>query len=155
MVIVTGWQELKNSGDIENLLDTFGGFHDSCLKELYMWTESYVDDNLSMGMSIEELDTNVRILFQRQYRNPSAIELLFEGVTQFHIVPSPINYDSIIYDAKLILHEGLFYWADNYDWEPGDTTFVSNSWISSERLKWRDVSSWMGEQNRYGVIRPE
>ena len=145
------WIEVKDSKDIENLLDIFGGFHDSCLKELYMWTESYVDENLSMGMSTE-LDTNVRILFQRQYRDPSAIELLFEGVTQFHIVPSPINYDSIIYGAKLILHEGLFYWADEYDWEPEDCTLDTNSWISAKSLKWCDKSSWMGKQNRYGVI---
>jgi len=58
----------------------------------------------------------VRILFQRQYCDPSAIKLLFEGVTQFHIVPS----HSIIYDAKLILHNGIFYWAGNYDWDPED-----------------------------------
>ena len=45
------WIEVKDSKDIEILLDKFGGFHDSCLKELYMWTESYVDENLSMGMS--------------------------------------------------------------------------------------------------------
>lgn len=72
------WNELNDSNDIEKLLKTFGGFHDSCLKELYMWTESYVDENLSMTMSID-LDTNVRILFQRQWDNPSAIELLFDG----------------------------------------------------------------------------
>lgn len=148
------WIEVKDSKDIENLLDKFGGFHDSCLKELYMWTESYVDENLSMGIS-PELDTNVRILFQRQFHDPSAIELLFEGVTQFHIVPSPINYDSIIYDAKLILHKGLFYWADDYDWEPEDYSLDTNSWISAKRLKWRDASSWMGKQNRYGVINKE
>lgn len=93
------WIEIKDSKDIENLLDKFGRFHDSCLKELFMWTESYVDENLSMGMSTE-LDTNVRILFQRQYHDPSAIEILFEGVTQFHVVPSPINYDSIIGKTK-------------------------------------------------------
>ena len=79
------WIEVNDSEDIENLLEKFGGFHDSCLKELFMWTDSYVDENLSMGVSAE-LDTNVRILFQRQFRDPSAIELLFEGVTQFHIV---------------------------------------------------------------------
>ena len=119
-----------------------------------MWTDSYVDGNLSMGVS-PELDTYVRILFQRQFRDPSAIELLFEGVTQFHIVPSPINFDSIIYDAKLILHKGLFYWADAYDWEPEDYSLHTNSWISAKSLKWRDASSWMGKQNRYGVINKE
>ena len=148
------WIEVKDSKDIENVLDIFGGFHDSCLKELYMWTESYVDEDLSMGMWVE-LDTNVRILFQRQYRDPSAIELLFEGVTQFHIVPSPINYDSIIYDVKLILHKGLFYWADDYNWDPEDYTLDTNSWISAKSLKWRDASTWMGKQNRYGVVTKE
>ncbi|WP_339147191.1 MULTISPECIES: hypothetical protein [unclassified Sutcliffiella] len=148
------WKELKDRNDIYNLLETFGEFHDSCLKELYMWTESYVDESLSMGMSTD-LDTNVRILFQRQNDNPSAIELLFEGVTQFHIVPSPINYDPVIYEAKLILHEGYFYWADDLDWEPNTYTQGANSWISAKNLKWRDVSSWMGKRNRYGLITPD
>jgi hypothetical protein len=104
-------------------------------------------------MSISpELGTNVRILFQRQFRDPSAIELLFEGVTQFHIVPSP---DSIIYGAKLILHEGFFYWADDDGWELEDYTLSTNNWISAESLRWREVSSWMGKQNRYGVINKE
>ena len=61
------WIEVKDSKGIENLLEKFGGFHDSCLKELYMWTDSYVDENSSMGVS-PELDTNVQILFQRQFR---------------------------------------------------------------------------------------
>nr|WP_106779122.1 hypothetical protein [Lysinibacillus timonensis] len=143
------WFEIKNNKDIENLLQTFGGFHDSCLKELYMWTESYVDDNLSMSPVPE---TNVRILFQRQYHNPSAIELLFKDVAQFHIVPSPDNYDSIIYDAKLILHKGLLYWANDYNWEPENSMLTETSWLSAKSIKWRDVSSWMGKENRYGLI---
>jgi hypothetical protein len=148
------WKELKDNNDIDNFIDAFGGFHDSCLKELYMWTESYVDENLSMGMSAD-LDTNVRILFQRQCSNPSAIELLFEGVTQFHIVPSPINHDRIIYEAKLILHEGLFYWAVGDEWEPNNFNQGTNSWISARNLKWRDVSLWMGKRSRYGLITPD
>lgn len=154
MVIFMEWKELKDRNDINSLLVTFGGFHDSCLKELYMWTESYVDEDLSMSMSTD-LDTNVRILFQRQYDSPSAIEMLFEGVTQFHIVPSPINYDPVIYEAKLFLHEGYFYWADDYDWESNNLTQGANSWISAKNLKWRDVSSWMGKKSRYGLITPD
>ncbi len=142
------WVDVKNNKDIEDVLDKFGYFHDSCLKELYMWTDSYVDENLSMSVS-PELDTNARMLFQRQANNPSAIELLFEGVTQFHIVPSV----SIIYDAKLILHNELLYWTDDFDWEPGANRNGTNSWIAAKSLKWRDVSSWMGKQNRYGVMK--
>ncbi|WP_081415851.1 DUF2716 domain-containing protein [Peribacillus kribbensis] len=33
------------------------------------------------------------MLFQRQYNNPSAIELLFEGVTQFHL--SNLEYKEV------------------------------------------------------------
>ena len=133
------------------MLDTFGGFHDSCLKELYMSTESNVSEDLSMAAPTG-LDTNVRILFQRQFRNPSAIELLFEGVTQLHMLPSPENYDSIIFDATLILYNDLFYWANQGDWKPENNALDTSSWIVATRLKWRDASSWMGDKNRYGVI---
>lgn len=47
------WIEVKESKNVENLLDTFGGFHNSCLKEFHMWIGSYVDDNLSLGISTE------------------------------------------------------------------------------------------------------
>jgi hypothetical protein len=43
----------------------FGDFHDSCSKELHMWSEHFVDDNLSMHVS-GGLDHKVRVLFQRQ-----------------------------------------------------------------------------------------
>ena len=143
------WVEVKYNKDIEELLHSFGEFHDSCLKELYMWTESYVEDNLSMS---PVPDTNVRILFQRQYRNPSAIELLFSGLTQFHIVPRQGNYESIIQDAKLLLHKGLFYWSNDNNWEPENSILSDTSWLSAKSLKWREVSSWMGKENRYGII---
>ncbi|WP_129691884.1 hypothetical protein [Gottfriedia acidiceleris] len=144
------WNEIKTTEDIKNLLILFGGFHDSCLKELYLWTDSYVDEELSMAMSS---GTNVRILFQRQFNNISAIELLFEGVRKFHISPPLEDYDSIIYGATLFFEEGLFYWADDSSWSPKKNIGYDVSWISSKRLKWRDVSSWMGEDMRYGVIR--
>jgi hypothetical protein len=144
------WIEIKGNEDIKKLLKMFGNFHDSCLKELLMWTDSFVDKDLSMGVGLG-LDTNIRMHFQRQFINPSAIELLFEGVTQFHLSPSPENYDSIILDAILLLQDGTFFWADAYDWKP-----ISHdhevTWIASKRVKWRDVSNWMGDNRRYGVL---
>lgn len=143
------WNEMKTKEELDQLLQVFGGFHDSCLKEMYMWTGAYVSEELSMAMSS---GTNVRMLFQRQYENPSAIELLFEGVVKINITPSPENYDSIILGASLVQQDGVFYWADDSGWTP-DTTFPYEvSWISAKCVKWRDVSSWMGEKMRYGVI---
>jgi hypothetical protein len=148
------WNKINNSTDIENFMDLFGGFHDSCLKELYMSTETFVDEELSMSMSVN-LDTCVRVLFQRQDRNPSAIELLFKGVTHFHMHPSAKNQDSIIYGAKLLLKEGQFYWAEDEEWQIDQPFLHSISWISAKEIYWRDVSPWMGKEPRYGVISDE
>lgn len=141
------WNTLKTKEEIESFLRLFGGFHDSCLKELYMWTDSCVGENLSMCILP---DTNVRILFQRQYENPSAIELLFEGVTQFHFTPK--KHDSSIFSASLLLQNNLFYWADDIGWKPNEVAPYEVSWISAKSVKWRDVSSWMGDKMRYGII---
>ncbi|SFC82721.1 MULTISPECIES: hypothetical protein [Bacillaceae] len=45
------WNEIKTTEDIKKLQILFGGFHDSCLKELYLWTDSFVDEDLTMAMT--------------------------------------------------------------------------------------------------------
>ncbi|GLC90145.1 hypothetical protein [Lysinibacillus piscis] len=144
------WIHVHNQADIEHLLQTFGYFHDGCLKELHMWADTYVNENLAMTVP-SGLDTHVRMLFQRQFNNPSAIELLFEEVTGLHIHPSAENHDSIIYDAIVLQHEGHFYWANHYNWHPQTSSLHNIHWISAKKLKWREVSDWMGPQQRYGV----
>lgn len=142
------WTEIKEQSDIDYLLEHFGYFHDGCLREMYMWTGTYVNPDLSMKVP-GELDTNVKILFQRQYNNPSAIEILFENVTGIHVIPSPENYDSIIRDAIILKLEDNFYWADDYNWHPKGNMSNQINWISSKKVKWREVNHWMGKENRY------
>lgn len=148
------WNKLNDQLDIENFMELFGGFHDSCLKELYMWTGTSVNEKFSMSMSIE-LDTCVRVLFQRQVPEPSAIELLFKGVSQFHVVPRAEGGASGIFGAKLMFKEGLFYWAEDEEWQLDQPFLHPISWISAKELLWRDVSSWMGADQRYGVLKDE
>ena len=143
------WHELREESDIKDLLERFGYFHDGCLREMHMWTGTYVDEDFSMSVS-GELDTNVKMLFQRQYSNPSAIELLFEGVTGIHIIPTPENYDSIIRDATILKCNHNFYWADDSNFHPGKGIENGVSWIAAKKLKWREANNWMGKQNRYG-----
>lgn len=141
------WKEITTEDDIKYFLSIFN-FHDSCLKELYLWTDHYVDSDLRMAIS--ELDFKVRILFQRQGTSPSAIELLFEEVTGIHINPSPANCDSILFGATILLINGVYYWANEMDWNLEDQHNKNVSWISSFKLKWRDASDWMGPNSRYG-----
>ncbi len=143
------WIPLSSQNDMDDLFKRFGEFHDGCLREVHAWTEHYVEPDLCMSCS-GELDTRVRLLIQRQYRNPSAIELLFEQVVTFHLEPSPANYDSIIFEATLLCDGETFYWADTGGWTPTCTGRDDSTWIAAKKLSWRDASDWMGSEMRYG-----
>jgi hypothetical protein len=142
------WIKIESQADADALLDLFGGFHDGCIREAHLWTEHFVAQNLSMSCA-GNLDNNIRFLIQRQFKNPSAIELVFEQVTRFNLVPSPDNYDSVIYDATLLVHEGIIYWSPEEDWTPNAPDRDNTTWISSNILRWREVD-WLGEELRYG-----
>src|SRR5215212_4141203 len=42
------WCNVETAADVERLLSTFGEFHDGCLREVHIWTETSVDDDLTM-----------------------------------------------------------------------------------------------------------
>jgi hypothetical protein len=95
------------------------------------------------------LDTRVRLLIQRQWNTPSAVELLFEQVTTFHLQPSPYNYDSLILDATMFLEGDTYYWADVGTWLPTANDRDKATWIAAKKVSWRDASDWMGAKLRY------
>lgn len=127
----------------------FGGFHDGCIREAHVWTQSFVNDGMSMSVAWD-LDTRVRLLVQRQWKAPSAIELFFEKVVTFHLQPSPDNNDSIIFSATLLCRDDTFYWADLGGWAPDSPTRDDATWIAAKKLSWRDASEWIGPELRYG-----
>jgi hypothetical protein len=142
------WQTVETQEDIQQLLQQFGYFHDSCLKELYIWTGAYVNEELGMAIS-NTLDTCARLLFQRQFKECSAIELYFEEVTTIHISPAKEDYMELIMDATLVKRDNQFYWVADGDWHPDEEMKEQVHWISGKKLKWREVSSWLGEEKRY------
>lgn len=143
------WQRVETEADVERLLATFGEFHDACLREVHLWTETFVREDLTLVLH-SHLDTHLRVLFQRQWRNPSAIELWFDQVVDFHLTPSAENLDKSIVDAALLVRDGIIYWADSYDWRPDHEDRDALTWFAARQLRWRDASPWMGELLRYG-----
>jgi len=99
-----------------------------------------------------DLDTRVRLLVQRQFPNPSAIELLFERVVSFHLQPAPQNYDSIIFEATMLLDGDVVLWADSSDWTYTSENRDSFTWVAAQKVSWRDASEWMGSDLRYGSL---
>jgi hypothetical protein len=76
---------------------------------------------------------------------------LFEQVVTFHLQPGPQNYDSIIYDATMLLDGDRMYWADTGGWTYTAANRDDATWIAAKKMSWRDASEWMGSNLRYGT----
>ena len=144
---MNNWIEISNNRDAEVLLEMYGYFHDSCLREIHIVTRESVGKDLAMSFDGIIAAT---LLFQRQYENPSVIELMFQGLRQFNFNPDdPKRYDSIIYDAYFKKVDSLFYWADHENWEIGENDAV---WISGEKAFWRERPDLIGRVNRFSNL---
>jgi len=143
------WKQVQSQDDADELLGIFGGFHDSCIREAYVFTDHWVSENLSMSCP-GHLDNRVRLLVQRQYRNLSAIEMLFESVTHFNLVPSGENRDSIIFSAALVVRGGLVCWCPDANWVPDKPRSETHTWIAAKSMRWREADGLLGEGPFYG-----
>jgi hypothetical protein len=136
------WTEINNQSDIDRLLDSYGHFQDSCLRDVYITTREFIDENLAMHFDNK---LTASFLFQRQFGPTSVLELKFEYIEQFNFRPFDTNADPVIYDATLMIRNGLFYWADFSDWEIGDNDSI---WISGKKLFWRLRPELIGNVKR-------
>jgi hypothetical protein len=143
---MTDWNPVTSPADAQRLLELFGDFHDSCLREVHVWTEAYVSEDLAMACPLH-LDTRVRMLVHRQAASPSAIEMLFEQVLGFRLSPTPEDYAPIIFDATLEWRRDTVFWSDDSGQREASE---DATWVLAKRLSWRDASEWMGNQLRYG-----
>lgn len=82
------WKEIKDDKDIETLLKLYGYFHDGCLREIHIVTRESVDSGLSMSF---DGNLTATLLFQRQYQNPTIVELKFNNLRQFNFNPRRQN----------------------------------------------------------------
>ena len=146
------WKEVKTQENIDELLNVYGGFHDSCIVNLRYESGACVTADRAMHFA-EASDCELYVTFQRQWE-PITIELCFTGLRRLHLVGWQDNYFCDITGAYLAFHDSmlpgepcrLIAWADT-DWfdvkkltssntfiEPADTYIVSN------HLKWRIIS---------------
>ena len=136
------WTEIKEQSEIDKLLDLFGYFHDSCLRDIYITTREFIDEKLVMHFDNK---LTASLLFQRQFGLTTVLELKFEDIEQFNFKPFDKSTNSVIYDAALMTTNGLFYWADSADWEIGDNDSI---WISGKKLFWRIRPELIGNIKR-------
>jgi hypothetical protein len=142
------WQRISTQAEADAFMEIVGYLHDGVLREAHIWTEHWVSTGLSMAVDTG-LDTRVRMVLQRQWSPLSAVELSFEEVTRFNLIPSPENYGSSIQSATMLSRNGLLYWADVPDWRPEGKDSDNATWLSARFLQWRDASEWMGKTLHY------
>lgn len=145
------WRTVEDQRGIEELMEAFMGFHDSCIHSLRYESGCYVDGERSMYAHCPPESFVLRMILHSQWKE-GAMELCFEGVRRFHVVGLEDNYMKEIYDAYLAFHDNLLpaghgaaprviVWAD---WADFDPTRISDpleepgtSYVIAAALKWR------------------
>lgn len=144
--------EIITQKDADELIEIFGNFHDSCIKELRYISGAYVESDL--GMYPINSKREVSIIFQRQWENPTAIEMVFSKLERLNLEPHDENYDGIIYGALLRVEKGSILWVDSDDFfEDKVAAIMKNEfndkgyiWINAKKVKWRRLpDSYMGD----------
>ncbi len=127
-------------------MQRLGNFHDGCVRELHWVTSHYVSADLRMHF---DGSAALRMVVQRQFSNPSAIELCFAELVGLKVSPPSPNCDAIIFGAAFFLRDGVLYWAEDSAWKPESPDRHDCTWIAARRAWWRDASEWMGPDLRY------
>lgn len=139
------WNELNTQDDINTLLETFGYFHDGCIKELKYISGKYVTENLSMyPINSQRI---LSVIYQRQGRNPSVIEVVFEGLIKLNLEPNDEHSDGIIYGVYMAINDNAIYWADTEEFDFNRQN--SCTWIAANKAKWRIADEYLGEEDVY------
>lgn len=154
------WITLDSQQAIDEMLERFVGFHDACLREASLATETFVDERGAMSCP-GHLDTSALLYLQSQGRILSAIELRCIGVMQFHLEPTAENCDSIISSGQVALGDdccrltvrfidGPLTGPPNSGvWLPARPAREPELQVLARRIEWRTLSGSFGNGLRY------
>jgi hypothetical protein len=136
------WRKIVTEADVQGLMNDYGGFHDSCLRDIHINTTAHVDEARSMHFANPLVFT---LLFQRQSLANRILEMKFEGVTGFDLNPVGDGEAGVILGATFKKEGDLVTWADEQDWERGDEGVL---WISAKSVHWRYRPELVGNVTR-------
>lgn len=141
------WNEISNEKDLYSFMDTVCGFHDSCLKELKYISGAYVNEKL--GMYALNDQRVLSVIIQRQFEDPSAVEMQFAGLKYLKLFPCDDDYTCEILDATMILKEDCVYWCDCGGLSEEDIESYTGTVICASKVRWRAVDEYIGPNEIY------
>jgi hypothetical protein len=131
------YKQIASQVDIHSLLNWVGDFHDGLIKEIHVVNSGFVDTNLAMtepGSGV-----SARILVQCQFRYPFAVELVFLQVLRIDIR-----------EMRDIRSASASFSTEKETGFPRIIFDFDGDQIESRALLYRDASTWMGKEARFG-----
>ncbi len=144
------WHDVFTPKDAGELLNAYGGFHDSCIVSVNFKSGMYVHNKT---MHCETDNYELHMIFHSQW-NDYALELCFTQVRKLHLVGLEDNYFGDIYGASIQFCNNLLpakyrtsqqviVWADSEDFDPKDVNAQlsepDDTYVIAQTLKWRLV----------------
>lgn len=140
------WNEINTEQELHDFLELYGGFHDSCLKELRYISGAFVNQNLGMHPINDQ--RKLYIVFQRQYEKFTVIEMEFSGLLKLNLCPNDESYTCEILDAPMFFEDGKIYWGDS-DWFKEERERYEGTWLCAEKVRWRNADEYIGSKEIY------
>ena len=142
------WNTISSKEDLDSFISVFGGFHDSCLKEMKYNSGAYVANDLSMYPYNKE--RLLRLIFQRQYDNPAAIEMEVSGLIIMRLSLKDADlYTCEILGATMIMAEDRIYWCDCAGVSEEDLMNYEGILICGSQIRWRPLEERIGKGEVY------
>ncbi|MCL2631750.1 MAG: hypothetical protein FWD45_01475 [Coriobacteriia bacterium] len=141
------WSELQSQNDIDDFMKSIYDFHDSVLKELKYLSGAYVGKDL--GMLPVNNQRVLRVIIQRQFWDPCAIEMEFIGLKYLKLVPIAETHTCEILDATMLKKDGYIYWCDLGGLTADDIEEHEGTLICAERVRWRPADEFIGPDEIY------
>lgn len=137
----TNYFTLSNIEEVEEFILKVGYFNDSTLKEAHYESGSCRDHNTNSMKCIDDL-AQLTLIFESQIGKGKVIELVFEHIERFNLVPSPIKYDSLFDNPYLFFRDGFIYFSRyENEFEKIESSSPNNTWVKAQKAKYR-ILTW-------------
>ncbi len=134
--------------DIQHLLQSYGGFHDSCIHSAQYVSGACVDDNGGMGQDAGKSEFVLKLHSQAKdvmtAKRLGVLEMYFGGVQSVALRGLTDNRFCDIFDCHLAFHGDVIVWADSagFTLDTWANTVIGSdntTVIVAKTLKWRIV----------------
>jgi hypothetical protein len=141
------WHDIISEKDIIAFMEEICYFHDSCVKEMWYLSGSFVEENGFMHPLNDS--RTLRVIVQGQFKETSVIEMEFGELKYMRLFPLDCRYTSEILDSTMLQKDGYIYWCDWGDISESALDRYEGTLICAKHLRWRSLDDALGRKPFY------